>query len=220
MATGAATQSKGMKDAVTAIDNFLRKIRYANYQQTYDLQKGLIKGLSGLKYTLECYRNLVQGTTYMIKHCKKGDGQFSELWDQTVRHYRLNSRGCQDKGGVPYTTKAKMQEAINAQAAKDNFNPDCILNSKDIKYLVCAKKYRGYTASDIAKQYKLTAKQVGILMPACPPEPVTPHKIETICELHKDGVNVNDIIGFIKLDFVKVAGVILRNCTHTQGLSG
>ena len=220
VAVGAATQSKAMKDAVVAIDKFLSKIRYANYQATFDLQRELLKGLTGLKYTLECYRNMIQATSYIIKHCKKGNAQFSTLWDQTILHFSLNSRGCKDTSGVPYTTKSKMEEAIKAQAKVDNFNPDCILNSKDIRYLVCARKYKGYSVTDIAKEFKLTVKQAATIVPHCPPEPLTPHKVNSICRLHKDGVAIDDIVGVLKVAFVKVAKVLVQNCTHTQGLFG
>lgn len=207
-----------MKDAVTAIDNFLSKIRYANYQATFDLQRSLINGLAGLKYSLECYRNLIQATSYMIKHCRNGDGQFAELWDQSVIHFNLNTRSCQDKSGVPYTTKSKMEEAIKAQAKTDNFNADCILNSKDVRYLVCTRKYSGYTAKDIAKEFDLTVKQAEIIMPGCPPEPLTPHKVKSICQLHKDGVKIDNIVTVVGMPFIKVALVLVHNCTHTQGL--
>ncbi|XP_028401255.1 uncharacterized protein LOC114524364 [Dendronephthya gigantea] len=216
LAQGAATQSQGMKNAVTAINNFLSKIRHANYQATFDLQRELIKGLAGLKYTLACYRNVIQATSYMMQHCKNGDGQFSELWDQTVTHFRLDSRSCNDEQGVPYVTKAKMQKAIEDLAKKDKFHPDCILNSKDVRYLVCARKYRGHTASDIAKEFDLTVKQAEIIMPHCPPEPLTPHKINSICRLHKDGMEIIEIVAFMKIEFLKVAGVLIKNCTHTQ----
>ena len=218
LALGAATQSPAMKDAVTGIDNFLSKIRYANYQATFDLQRGLIKGLAGLKYSLECYRNAIQATTYMVKHCKNGDGQFSELWSRTIVNFRLNSDSCRDKSGITYITKSKMEAAINAQSKTANFNPDCILNSKDIRYLVCARKYRGFTASDIAKEFKLTINQAEIILPTCPPEPLTPHKIETICRLHKDGVNLNDIVDVTKVNATEVFKVLLSHCAHTQGL--
>ena len=207
-----------MKEAVTAIDNFLSKIRYANYQATFDLQRNLIKGLAGIKYSLECYRNAILATSYMIKHCKNGDGQFSKLWDQSVLHFNLNVRSCRGKVGAPYTTKSKMEEAIKIAAKPGNFNPDCILNSKDIRYLVCARKYKGYTAKVIAKEFGLTEQQAAIIMPGCPPEPLTPHKVNTICQLHKDGVGFDDIVGIVSMPFVKVALVVLNNCTHTQGL--
>lgn len=153
----------------------------------------------------------------MMQHCKNGDGQFSELWKQTVTHFRLDSRSCHDDQGVPYTTKAKMQKAIDDLAKTDKFHPDCILNSKDVRYLVCARKYRGHTADEIAKELDLTVTQAGIIMPNCPPEPLTPQKVNSICRLHKDGMEMFEIVAFMKMDFLKVAGVLVQNCTHTQG---
>lgn len=218
LALGAATQSPAMKNAVTAIDNFLSKIRYANYQATFDLQRGLIKGLAGIKYSLECYRNAIQATTYMVKHCKNGDGQFDELWSQTTTNFRLNFASCRGQSGITYITKSKMEAAVKAQSKTANFNPDCIMNSKDIRYLVCARKYRGFSASDIAKEFKLTIKQAEIIMPKCPPEPLTPHKMATICRLHKDGVEIFDIVQATKVKFVDAFQVLNSHCAHTQGL--
>lgn len=218
LALGAATQSQDMKDAVTAIDNFLRKIRYANYQTTFDLQRSLKKGLVGLKYSLECYQNMIQATMYMIRHCKNGDAQFSTLWDQAVKNYRLNSRSCKDSTGTTFITKTKMEEAIKTQAKTDKFNPDCIQNSKDVKYLVCSRKYKGVAARNIAKEYKLTVKQAEEMMKICPPEPLTPHKVKSICRLHKDGVSIDNIIPVVQLPFVKIALVVINNCTHTKGV--
>jgi hypothetical protein len=208
-----------MKDAVTAIDNFLSKIRYANHQATFDLQRNLIKGLAGIKYSLECYRNVILATSYMINHCKKGDGQFSDLWDQTVLHFRLNVRSCQDSTGISYITKAKMEETVKtASNTTDKFNPDCILNSKDVRYLVCSKKYKGFSPKVIATEHKLTEQQAVIMMSDCPPEPITPHKVNSICRLHKDGVGIDNIVAVVSMPFIKVAQVVIYNCTHTKGL--
>ena len=218
LALGAANQSKAMKDAVTAIDNFLSKIRYANYQATFDLQRNLIKGLAGIKYSLECHRNVILATSYMIKHCKNGNGQFSKLWDQSVLHFQLNVRSCLDGTGIAYLTKSKMEEAIKKVAATEKFNPDCILNSKDIRYLVCTWKYKGFSPKATAAQLKLTEQQAQIIMSACPPEPITPHKVNSICQLHKDGVEIDNIVSVVSMPFIKVVQVVIHNCTHTKGL--
>lgn len=214
LALSAATQSKAMKDAVAAIEKFQRKIRYADYQSTFDLQKILIKGLAGVKFSLDCYRNLVKAIKFMVDHCKKGDGQFTDLWDRSTYYFGLNSKSCRDNAGVPYTTKEKMENVIKIQAANNSFNPDCILNSKDIKYLACAKKYRGYKASEIATQLKLTVAQVNLLLPNCPPAPITPRTISTICILHKNKVSIDDIVAVTKVDFFKVAQIIVNKCAR------
>ena len=205
-----------MKDAVTAIDNFKRGIRYAKYQVTHNLQTSLIKALAGVKFSLECYRNVVKATTYIIDHCKKGDDQYSKLWDRVTFYFKLNSKSCRNDAGVPYTTREKMENVIKGQASKHNFHSDCILNSKDIKYLVCAKKHRGFAASDVAKQLKLTMYQVNFLLPKCPSAPITPLLIETICRLYKKKVKIDDIIAYTKLDFAKVAEITLTKCATNQ----
>lgn len=170
-----------IKQASANITIFLNQIKDADYDQTNTLQKRLDKALSSVSYTIDCFKKKITTLTYTHRECAKGKGTMERIFEFALDFYRPNDLGCTSETGHAYTSFEATKSYIEQRMVTENKQADCILNSEDMKTLVCSYYVRGYENADIERECGVTAAQVSYFVAICPPGEITPVLKTRLC---------------------------------------
>ncbi|XP_028392727.1 uncharacterized protein LOC114517259 [Dendronephthya gigantea] len=184
------TINANTKNATVAavIVDFINRVPTAGYNLLLNLQRELIIALKSIDYEYSCLADKQHAISTVLTDCRIGRRPFPALYQYATGKHKLNRDGCIARGIFPYTSQDQFFTILNATATHQGWYSNCLLNSEDLLYRVCAEKIKGYTTpKEIVKQANktgLTEDMVPHFLGRCPPPRITPKSIKDTCTLY------------------------------------